>query len=175
MNAKPLTLADHAVLGLLAEQPRHGWAVVRELALDGDLGRIWSLSRPLAYRAMDGLEAQRLARSTRSEPGRGPRRTIYAPTASGWRALDQWLAEPVHHLRDVRTELLLKLALSRRLGRELRPLLRAQQHTLRPIHAALDRAATDPDADLVDAWRREAAESVRCFLEVAIRSEGGAR
>ncbi len=171
MTHKPLTLADHAVLGLLAEQPRHGWAVVRELAPDGALGRIWSLSRPLAYRALDGLVARRLVRATGSESGLGPRRTIYAPTATGRRALDRWLAEPVHHLRDVRTELLIKLALNRRMGRELHLLLRAQQHALQPIETALDRAAANPTADFVDRWRRESAESVRRFLDDAIRAE----
>ena len=50
-------LGEHAVLALLAEQPRHGWAIVRALAPGGEIGRIWTLSRPLAYRAIDNLEA----------------------------------------------------------------------------------------------------------------------
>ena len=42
----------------------------------GDVGRIWSLSRPLAYRALDVLQAQGLIEPLRSEPGAGPHRTI---------------------------------------------------------------------------------------------------
>ena len=68
---KPISLAEHVVLALLAEEARHGWAIVRELAPVGELGRIWSLSRPLAYRAMDGLET-RTAR-TRGRHRAGPR------------------------------------------------------------------------------------------------------
>lgn len=166
---KPLALADQAVLALLAERPRHGWAIVRELSLDGELGRIWTLSRPLAYRAMDNLETRRLIRATGTEAGQGPRRTIFAPTAMGRREVQQWLASPVEHLRDVRTKLLLKLVFHKRSGRDPRPLLREQQRALRPIFVALDAAASRPTADLVDLWRYESAESVRRFLADAIQ------
>ena len=165
---KRVSLADHAVLALLAERPRHGWAIVRELAPDGELGRVWTLSRPLAYRAMDDLEARRLARTTGTEPGQGPRRVIFAPTAAGRREVEQWLASPVEHLRDVRTELLLKLLFYQRSGRDPRPLVREQQRTLRPIFAALNAAASRPQADLVDLWRYESADSVRRFLTDAM-------
>ena len=163
-SAPVLSLGEHAVLALLAEQPRHGWAIVRELAPGGEIGRIWTLSRPLAYRAIDSLEARRLVRATGTEPGDGPRRTILAATATGRREVDRWLGEPVGHLRDVRTELLLKLVFGARAGRDRRPLLRAQQRTFRTIFAALEKAANDPSADLVDHWRNENAEAVRRFL-----------
>ena len=126
-----LSLGEHAVLTLLAEQPRHGWAIVRELAPSGEIGRIWSLSRPLAYRAIDSLQARRLVRAVGTEPGDGPRRTILTATASGRREVDRWLGSPVEHLRDVRTELLLKLVFGERAGRDGRPLLRAQQREFR--------------------------------------------
>ncbi len=167
---KPLSLGEHAVLALFAEGPSHGWAIVRSLKPEGEIGRIWSLSRPLAYRAMDTLVTRRLLRATGSEPGQGPRRTIFAPTAAGRREVETWLAAPVLHLRDVRTDLLLKLALNERAGRDARPLLREQQRTFRPIYAALDAAAADPRADLVDIWRHESAEAVRRFLAAAIRT-----
>jgi DNA-binding PadR family transcriptional regulator len=169
---QPLSLGEHAVLALLAEAPRHGWAIVRELARDGDLGRIWTLSRPLTYRAMDTLAARALVRATGTEPGRGPRRTILTATPSGRREVDRWLGAPVAHLRDVRTELLLKLAFSRRVGRDPRPLLRGQQREFRTIFAALARSTGRPDADIVDIWRHESAESVRRFLAIALRTRG---
>jgi DNA-binding PadR family transcriptional regulator len=165
MSVVDLSLGDHAVLGLLAERPRHGWAIVRELAPSGDVGRVWTLSRPLVYRALDHLSTLGLIRATRTEPGDGPRRTIHAVTPAGRRALDRWLAAPVEHLRDVRTELLVKLVVAERLGIETRPLLRAQQRELRPIIAGLREAASAPGADLVDAWRHESAQAVQRFLE----------
>jgi DNA-binding PadR family transcriptional regulator len=166
--AKPLSLGEQAVLALLAEQPRHGWAIVRELAPDGELGRVWTLSRPLAYRAMDALTARRLVRATGTEPGSGPRRTILTASAAGRRESARWLAAPVRHLRDVRTELLLKLVLSRRAGHDTEPLLLEQQRELHAIFAGLDAAAASPEADLVDQWRYESAEAVRRFLAAAL-------
>jgi DNA-binding PadR family transcriptional regulator len=165
-----LSLGDHAVLALLAEQPRHGWAIVRELAPRGDIGRVWTLSRPLAYRGLDNLANRGLIRATGTEPGDGPRRTIFAVTPSGRRELDRWLATPVEHLRDVRTELLVKLVIAERRGIDARPLLRVQLRQLRPIIAALRKAAAAPNADLVDAWRHESAQAVERFLHGALRS-----
>jgi DNA-binding PadR family transcriptional regulator len=164
------SLGEHTVLALLVEQPRHGWALARELAPGGAIGRIWSLSRPLTYRAMDQLVDRRLARAIATEHGQGPRRTILAPTAAGRREVDRWLARPVEHLRAVRTELLLKLVLGGRLGRDPRPLLREQERAFRPIIAALDAAAERPGADVVDLWRRESADAARRFLAAAGRA-----
>lgn len=172
-TSKPVSLAEHVVLALLAEEPRHGWAIVRELAPDGRLGRIWTLSRPLTYRAMEGLATRRLVRAVGTEPGKGPHRTILATTAAGRREVDAWLTTPVEHLRDVRTELLLKLALSERLDRDPRALVKAQQRAFRPIFAALDAAGTRPDADAVDQWRHESAEAVRRFLAGAAKKPRG--
>ena len=70
--------------------------------------------------------------------------------------------------RDVRTELLLKLTFGERAGRNTRPLVRAQQRAFRAIFAALDAAANDPHADVVDHWRYENAEAVRRFLAGAL-------
>jgi DNA-binding PadR family transcriptional regulator len=163
-----LSLADHAVLALVAEQPRHGWAIVRELGPDGDVGRVWTLSRPLAYRSIDKLADRKLIRPTRTELGEGPRRTIYTATAAGRRAVEEWLDAPVEHLRDVRTALLLKLVIGAREGRDIRPLLRTQKRRLQPIIAGLAQAATAPNADLVDVWRHESAQAAARFLDGAL-------
>ena len=165
-----LSLGDHAVLALVAEQPRHGWAIVRELAPGGDLGRVWTLSRPLAYRSIDTLTTRRLIRATGTELGDGPRRTILAVTPAGRRELDGWLARPVEHLRDVRTELLLKLVIGQRFRLDTRPLLRAQKRELGGIIAGLEQAAAAPGADLVAVWRHESAQAVQRFLDAALES-----
>lgn len=161
------TTGEHAVLALVVEAPRHGWALVRELAPDGPIGRVWTLSRALTYRAIDKLADTALIRPARTESGAGPRRTVYAPTPAGRRVADRWLADPVTHLRDLRGELLLKLVLSERRRIDIVPLLEAQRRTLVPIVTALERAAAAPDADLVDLWRAESARAVERFLVTA--------
>lgn len=169
MPRPALTLAEHACLAAVRGGARHGWAIGSLLAPDGELGRIWSLSRPLTYRAIDALVERRLLVRRGTQSGRGGERTMLASTAAGTRAAERWLETPVEHLRDVRTELLLKLTFLQRAGRDVRPLLAAQRELFAPAIDALTTAdATD---DLVDLWRRESARAVRRFLDDALHPE----
>jgi len=99
-----LGLAESVCLTLVASEPRHGWSIVKTLAPDGEIGRVWSLSRPLTYRALDALAAAEMIEPRGSETGAGPPRTIWRATPKGRRASRAWLRRPVAHLRDMRTE-----------------------------------------------------------------------
>jgi molybdopterin-binding protein len=160
-----LTLAEHSCLALIGQGATHGWAVGTLLEPDGEIGRIWSLSRPLTYRAIDTLVERRLVTRKGTAAGRGRDRTMLRATAAGRRTTSAWLDAPVIHIRDVRTELLVKLALRRRAGLAVEPLLAAEQRTLVPTIDALTTGTTD---DLVDVWRGESAEAVRRFLDRAL-------
>ena len=165
-----LSLHDHAVLALLVERPRHGFALARELGDDGPLGRVWRVRRPQVYRSLARLEDLSLARPDRGEPGDGgPTRTIMAPTPAGDREARRWLAAPVDHVRDVRTELLLKIVLSRRLGIDPAPLLAAQAARFQPVRASLaaDLEQATGEDRLVALWRAEASAAVGRFLDRA--------
>jgi len=173
-------LAEPVCLALVAEGPTHGWAVASLLAPDGELGRIWALSRPLTYRAIDRLVSAGLVARTGREPGQGRARTILAATPAGRRRNRRWLDQPVAHLRDVRTGLLVKLELRRRADLEIAPLLEAQQEAFAPIVERLRRAGEDDgeagaagegDGDLVALWRRESAGTVERFLAAALAEE----
>jgi DNA-binding PadR family transcriptional regulator len=163
------TLGEWVVLGLLAEDPRHGWALARELAPDGPIGQVWTLSRPLVYRALDELVALGLADERRTvESAEGPRRTIHGATPKGRKALRAWLDEPVAHLRDVRTVLLAKLLLRQRLHLDARGFLVSQRRAIGPLVHALEAAQIDAAAgpDLIVArWRAETAETVVRFVD----------
>ena len=67
-----LGLAESVCLTLVASEPRHGWSIVKALAPDGEIGRVWSLSRPLTYRALDALAAAELIEPARLRSGPGP-------------------------------------------------------------------------------------------------------
>ena len=135
------SLAELAVLGVLADGPAHGWSIATALAPDGPVGRVWSCSRPLVYRALEGLAERGLARVTTAKASdRGPARHPYVLTPAGRRALDRWRAAPVAHVRDVRTELMLKLLFLDRAGLDPLPLLRAQRGVLAETERALERA-----------------------------------
>src|SRR5688572_2509476 len=112
----PLSVAEGVCLVLVTQGITHGWAIGSLLAPDGELGRIWTLSRPLTYRAIDALGERGLVARCGTTAGAGRDRTVLEATAAGRRIAAAWLDEPVSHVRQIRTELLLKLALRQRAG-----------------------------------------------------------
>lgn len=177
-----LLLGEWACLGILAIKPSHGFAIASRLTPKGDVGRVWSMSRALTYRALDQLTARDLIHAVGEEPGiAGGNRTILATTRRGTTELKAWLAAPTSHLRDLRSELLLKLVLSELAGIDARPLLTAQRAQVAKLAATLDeRLDGGPDgtrspgpradrspagADVVAMWRSESARGALRFLD----------
>lgn len=167
----PLTLADRVCLALVEEGVGHGWAVGSVLAEDGELGRIWHLSRPLVYRSVETLADRGLLVRAGGTERRTRERVALKATAKGRTATRTWLGAPVEHLRDVRTELLLKLELLRRRGIDLHPLVEAQRAHFAERFARLTDAG--PAAGPVELWRREQARSVRRFLDLLLEEPTG--
>lgn len=167
MRTEELLLGEWACLGILSERPAHGYDVAMRLSPSGDIGRVWSLSRPLTYRAIDQLAERRLVMAVTEEIGvASGNRTIVAPTAEGSIALQRWLSQPVPHLREVRTEFLLKLVLSEHLQLDTKPIIAAQREVFAPIAAALRRSGRGMhEADPVEIWRNESSRAVLRFLE----------
>jgi molybdopterin-binding protein len=160
------SFAELVCLTLIIQGVGHGWALGTTLAPDGELGRIWTLSRPLTYRAIDGLADKGMAARRGQGAGQGRERVALVATPAGRRASKRWLDTPVRHVRDVRTELLVKLTLRERAGLDNTDLLAAQQELFEPAIDVL--TSTGADDDLVDLWRRESARAVRRFLDQAL-------
>lgn len=161
-----LSIADWVVLGLVAEGPTHGWPIVRALRADGPVGQVWTVPRPIVYRSIATLtDGGYIEECGRTEPSRGPRRTIVRITRRGRAALRRWLESPVEHVRDVRTELLVKLALLARAGESSQLLVERQIEHLAPVVNAVSTRASGEGFDLVlSRWRREQAVAVDRFL-----------
>ena len=156
------------MLALAAEQPTHGFAISKELGPDGDVGRIWTVPRPLVYRALTTLERDGLVEAIGEEAGeRGPARTRLRATRAGRTAVDRWLRTPVAHVRDLRTQLLLRLRLLDRRGTDVRGLADAQLLALRPILASLHEqvASTEGFDHVLAVWRYESAEAAARVLQ----------
>jgi PadR family transcriptional regulator AphA len=163
-----LSLTEWAVLALIAEQPTHGFAVSKELAPEGDLGRIWTVPRPLVYRALATLQDKGLVEVLGEEAGqRGQARTRLRATRAGRSAVDRWLRTPVAHVRDLRTQLLLRMRFLDRRGADIRALAEAQLEHLQPILASLEEQvrATEGFDHLLAAWRYESATAATRVLE----------
>lgn len=162
-----LLLGEWACLGLLYGEAAHGFAIAALLRPDAEIGRIWSLSRPLTYRSLDQLVERGLVEPVGSEPGSaGPNRTILAATRSGRAQLRHWLRTPVDHLRDLRSELLLKIALADRCNVDIDTMLHAQHELLMVQAQSLADAARSIDGvDPVALWRSEATQAGLRFLD----------
>ena len=161
MAKQDAQLARDVVLALIVEQPRHGWAIQEELAPKGEIGRAWTLSRQLVYRAIDTLETDGLVKRAKPKDGGGADKVVISPTAKGITQTKTWLDQPVKHLRDVRTELVVKIMLRERASLPLKNFVVAQRTTFAPMIQAIEHSpATTP----VDMWRRESASAVKRYL-----------
>ncbi len=169
-----LSLTDWVVLGVLAETPRHGFAVARELSAEAELGQIWTVRRPLVYRSLDHLEDVGLIEARTIERGdQGPHRRVLAPTRAARRRLEQWLDEPIGHPRDARAALLVKFALRARRGLPLASLARAQSVVFEDALSALGRQLQEADGvqRVIAQYRYEANLAIHRFLDAVISME----
>lgn len=168
-----LLLGEWACLGILYPAPMHGFAIAARLKPDGDVGRVWSLSRALTYRSLDQLGVRRYIQPVGEEPGiAGGNRTILAATRTGRAQLRKWLAMPVTHLRDVRSELLLKLIVADICEIDIDAMLDAQHDHIAQMVEVISRNVAASPSDVVALWRRESANAALRFLERVPRALG---
>ena len=162
------SLTEWAVLGLLVEEPRHGWALARELRPAGSIGRVHTSTRALVYRALG--ELLKRGSSRREGPLRarkGPARTTFGPTRRGRSAFNRWRGAPVVHVRDLRSELMLKLLFHDRARLDPRPLLDRQTTALVGIERALESqlASSSGFERTLALWRLTACRGAVSFVE----------
>ena len=165
-ESEQLLLGEWACLGILYEGPAHGFAIASRLKPDGDIGRVWSISRPLTYRSLEQLAVRGYIEAIGEERGiAGGNRTILAATRQGRARLRTWVRTPVAHLRDLRSELLLKLVIAERCEIDVAAMLAGQRERIASIAAGLGDQMADGDDDVVALWRNEAAHAALRFVD----------
>lgn len=163
LDANDLLLGEWACLGILYRAPTHGFAIAARLRPDADIGRIWSLSRALTYRSLEQLTVRGLIEPIGEEPGiAGGNRTILSATRRGRALFRRWLHTPVEHLRDLRSELLLKIVLAADNGIDVTDTIDAQRARIIEFLATLEDSDT---TDIVHLWRHESAAAALRFLD----------
>lgn len=163
--------SEWIVLSVVCEGPTHGNAVCQIVGSDGELGWIWHVQRGVVYRSLDRLTDIGLIRPVGEEAtGRGPVRRLVEATDAGQAAARSWLQRPAQHTRDIRSELLVKLALLNRSGTDPHDLLAAQRALLVPIADALqDRVASAAGFErTLLLWRYETATATLRFLDALV-------
>jgi len=99
---------EYALLGLLYNQPSHGYDLHQKLATE--LGFVWHISQSQAYNILKRLEKQGDISSTLVEQEKLPARQMLAITEQGREKFRQWFAAPSgYSIRSIRLEFLTRL------------------------------------------------------------------
>ena len=140
----------HAVLGLLAQHPRHGYELraAFEAVVGGEAN--WDVKPAQIYTTLSRLEQGGFVIQESVEQDAGPEKRIYAITTAGRAELIDWFVRGVAHEHQ-RDEFFIKLMLSLGPGAlDPRQVIHAQRAQLyRELHAiTAQRAPFDPQSDL---------------------------
>jgi DNA-binding PadR family transcriptional regulator len=140
----------HALLGLLAQRPRHGYELraAFEALVGGEQN--WDVKPAQIYTTLDRLEEALLVEPQAVEQSGGPEKRIYGITAAGQGELNQWLTTPTQpeHERD---EFFLKLMLALAIeGAQPHKVIQIQRGALyQALHAiTIQRNHADPKTAL---------------------------
>ncbi len=127
-NYPPPTI-EYILLGLLYQNPQHGYSLHKELEAMDSLARIWHVKRSKLYYLLEKLERKKLIQATRVPSENRPNRDVYRLTQEGKRAFLNWVEAPIQVARHVRLVILARLYFALSLGSEtaLRLLERQQE------------------------------------------------
>lgn len=142
----------NAILGLLAQQPRHGYDLhdAFEVMVGGEQN--WDLKPAQVYTTLYRLEKSGCVVQQSVEQESGPEKVIYSITEKGLEEYNAWLEEPVQ-TRHERDEFFLKLMLSLATGTcDPRKLLYNQRASLfQELHdLTSQRAESNPKSELAN-------------------------
>lgn len=151
-----------ACLALVRFGLQHGYPIAQEFAEEGSVGVVLTATRPVVYRELTLLETRGLLAARADRGARGQAKKTLKLTAAGNKALDAWLSEPVSHIRDMRTEFLVKVMMRQKLDMPIVSFVSTQRDALAEVIHTLGRSDDD---SLVGVWRREQARAVVRFLD----------
>ncbi len=103
----------HAILGLLAERPLHGYEL--KAAYEAELVPATQLNYGQVYTTLERLTRDGLVAHEVISQTERPDKKVFALTDAGRRELRDWMAAPSRLDLDLRNETFLKLVLARRL------------------------------------------------------------
>ena len=138
------------VLGLLAEQPLHGYEIKQRF--EDLLGGTWEVNIGSVYQILQRLERDGLVQAAGDRGDRG--RQAYGVTEAGRDAFDTWVGDPEQQPQVLREEVYIKLAL---LGRHVDGRLDEVLHAQRRVYLQRLRDLADQERAAKKSGRRELA------------------
>lgn len=176
---RPESATRFALLGLLLDQPHHGYDLYQRFIDPAGLGQVWHLGMSQVYADLKTLEARGWVDVTVEHQDPRPARKVFALTKAGHSVFRKWLATPSRGLREMRVEFIVRLFFARRAGaREVAALVARQEKSL---HDELDRiqhdmALSNESADFVQAihsFRLSQIEAAITWLKSIREPAGG--
>ena len=167
---------EYALIGLLRQQPMHGYELHQQLVQRSNLGSVWHVKQSMLYAILSRLEDEGLVWASVEEQGLRPPRRLLHVTPHGEAAFHAWMARPVESGRSFRLEFLAKLYFARQEGSaSVGRLVECQQASLTEqvgrLRSALDALATSVGFDrLVLLFRVGQLEAMLTWLEECRRS-----
>jgi len=99
---------EYVLLGLLSQQPAHGYALHERITRE--LGTIWHISLSQTYNLLNRLEAQGYISGAAQEQEKLPTRRRFRLTSAGRRRFEDWLSAPTEpSAHAIRMEFLTRL------------------------------------------------------------------
>lgn len=157
-----LSLIEATCLALIDQGATHGYDIAKRFHPEGDIGEVFTQTNPVVYRALKSLEAVQLVKSTDALGVRKQLKFALTVTTEGERVLRSWLNAPAIHIRDLRTEFLVKLHLRELAGLKQKKFIALQRGALENV---LSHLLANPSRSAVAIWRREQARAVARFLD----------
>ena len=140
----------HAVLGLLAQHPRHGYELRAAFEAVAGGEEYWDVKPAQIYTTLTRMEKSGLIAEQSVEQDSGPEKRIYNITPAGYQALDGWFAAGIaqtHHRDEFFIKLMLALVLE---SADPYQVIHTQRtHLYKELHAiTTQRARADPKKEL---------------------------
>jgi len=159
-------MLELAILGLLKQQPMHGYQLSRELG--ESLGGFWRVSYGSLYPTLRRMERDGLVAPVTGQPTGGRRKTVYGITEQGELAFLELLQEAPGDTSSEDARFRVRLAFFRYLPPETRiRLLERRRAALTERLASFD-AAIDAGRDDADDYRLAVMEHGRAATEADI-------
>ena len=139
----------YGVLGLLKEEPLHGYEVKNRF--ESMMGGTWEVNIGQIYTTLQRLERDGLIKPVGPRGDRG--KLLYELSPEGQKALDQWLGQPDLGPQQLHEDIYVKLLLATRIANgDLEQMLarqkRAYLQRLRDLNRLEERARRDGRIDL---------------------------
>jgi molybdenum ABC transporter molybdate-binding protein len=121
---------EHALLGLVRQQPRHGYEIYQQLRANESLALLWPIKQSQCYALLGKLEQAGYLCSTIELQGPQPPRKVFCLTDAGEAALSAWANSPVTTWEDVQQQFLARLYFVQQSGEDAAHALVERQRSI---------------------------------------------